>query len=626
MKTVEMKNIIIGTAGHIDHGKTALVRALTGIDTDRLKEEKRRGISIDLGFAHLQLSENVRLGLVDVPGHERFIKNMLAGVSGIDLVLLVIAADESIKPQTREHFDICMLLGIQKGMVVLTKADLAAGDLLELARLEAGEFVRGSFLEDAPVVAVSATTGAGLDELRAELAKLAEAVPEKDASRYFRLPIDRAFAMRGFGTVVTGTLVSGTVRVDQDVELHPARKRVRVRGIQVHGRAVEAAFAGQRTALNIAGMDASELARGMVLAEAGRFQATSRIDCAFQLLPSAKPLKHRAPVHFHAGAAVVEAEVRRLNGTEPLPPGSREYVRLVLSEPLLLLPGDRFIVRMFSPVVTIGGGVVLDIVAPRRGHSQTNRLRILETGSLSETIALLARESRYGIGMAELVARTGVPEANLKQASSVASLTVLESPQFWLLDPGWVANQLEALHEHLKEFHRQNPLLAGVSKEELRSKYFPGAPPWLMDALLSRSNTLTAEGETVRLSSHKVALKQDEEDAATKIETAFRAGGLATPAVFEVLAKSGVDPSRARTLLQLMLRDRRLVRVSDELVFHASAMQSLRALLAQKKGQRFSVPEFKDWTGVSRKYAIPLLEYLDRERITRRDGDVRAVL
>jgi selenocysteine-specific elongation factor len=608
MKTVEMKNIIIGTAGHIDHGKTALVRALTGIDTDRLKEEKQRGISIDLGFAHLQLSENVRLGLVDVPGHERFIKNMLAGVSGIDIVLFVIAANESIKPQTREHFDICMLLGIRNGIVVLTKSDLAPGDLLELARLEAGEFVRGSFLEDAPMVAVSATTGAGLDELRVELAKLAAAVPEKDASEYFRLPIDRAFAMRGFGNVVTGTLVSGSVRVDQEVELHPAGKRVRVRGIQVHGGAVETAIAGQRTALNLAGVEASELARGMLLAEAGRFRPTSRIDCAFQLLPSAKPLKHRAPVHFHAGAAVVEAEVRRLNGTEPLAPGSHEYVRLVLREPLLLLPGDRFIVRMFSPVITIGGGVVLDIAPPRRAH--LDRLRILETAPLPERIALLARESPSGIGMADLVARTGLLEADLRRASATSSLIVLESPQFWLLDPAWVTNQLEVFDQHLKQFHRQNPLLAGVSKQEL----------------LARSNTLAAEGEMVRLASHKVALKHDEEDAMAKIETAFRAAGLATPGVNEVLAKSGVDPNRARTLLQLMLRDRRLVRVSEELVFHASAMQSLRALLAPKKGQRFSVPEFKDWTGVSRKYAIPLLEYLDRGRITRRDGDSRVVL
>jgi selenocysteine-specific elongation factor len=624
MRSVEMKNIIIGTAGHIDHGKTALVRALTGIDTDRLKEEKQRGISIDLGFAHLQLSENVRLGLVDVPGHERFIKNMLAGVSGIDLVLFVIASDESIKPQTREHFDICMLLGIRKGIVVLTKADLAGGDLLELARLEAGEFVRGSFLEDAPMVAVSATTGAGLDELRAELAKMAATVPEKDASQYFRLPIDRAFAMRGFGTVVTGTLVSGAVGVDQEVELHPARKRVRVRGIQVHGASVQQATAGQRTALNIAGLDASEVARGMVLAEAGRFHATTNIDCAFDLLQSAKPLKHRAPVHFHAGTAEVEAEIRRLHGTDPIAPGSRQYVRLVLSEPLLLLPGDRFIVRMFSPVITIGGGTVLDIAPPRR--APLDRLRILENATLPERIALLARESLYGIGMPELVARTGWLEADIRKASSAASVTVLDSPQFWLLDPAWVANKLEALHEHLKQFHRQNPLLAGASKEELRSKFLAGAPPWLLDALLARSKTITANGESIRLCSHKVALRQDEEEATAKIEDAFRSGGLATPAVHEVLAKSGVDPTRARTLLQLMLRDKRLVRVSDELVFHASAMQSLRSLLAQKKGLQFAVPEFKDWTGISRKYAIPLLEYLDRERITRREGDSRVIL
>jgi len=624
MRSVEMKNIIIGTAGHIDHGKTALVRALTGIDTDRLKEEKKRGISIDLGFAHLQLSENVRLGLVDVPGHERFIKNMLAGVSGIDLVLFVIASDESIKPQTREHFDICMLLGIRKGMVVLTKSDLAEGDLLELARLEASEFVRGSFLEHSPMVAVSAATGAGLDELRAELAKLASTVPEKDASQYFRLPIDRAFAMRGFGTVVTGTLVSGVVRVDQEVELHPARKRVRVRGLQVHGADVQEAAAGQRTAVNIAAVDASELSRGMALAEAGRFHVTSHIDCVFDLLRSAKPLKHRAPVHFHAGTAEVEAEIRRLQGTDPIAPGSREYVRLVLSEPLLILPGDRFIVRMFSPVVTIGGGVVLDIAAPRR--AQADRLRILETAPLHERIALLARESRYGIGIAELVARTGRLESDLRKAANMASLTVLESPQFWLLDPGWVASKLEALHEHLKLFHRQNPLLAGVSKEELRSKFLPGAPPWLMDALLARSKTLAANAEIIRLSSHRVALKQDEEEATAKIENAFRTGGLATPAVHEVLAKSGVDPTRARTLLQLMLRDKRLVRVSDELVFHASAMHTLRALLAEKKGVQFAVPEFKDWTGISRKYAIPLLEYLDRERITRREGDARVIL
>jgi len=624
MRIVAMKNIIIGTAGHIDHGKTALVRALTGIDTDRLKEEKQRGISIDLGFAHLQLSDNLRLGFVDVPGHERFIKNMLAGVGGIDLVLFVIAADESIKPQTREHFDICSLLGIREGIVVLTKADLAGADLVELVRLEVDDFVRGSFLEGAPVAAVSSTTGEGLAELRGAIAKLAETVVERDASQYFRLPVDRAFTMRGFGAVATGTLVSGSVRLDEEVELYPIGRRVRVRGVQVHGASVKEAKAGQRTALNLAGVEVSELRRGMVLAEAGRFRATTQVDCAFDLLASAKPLKHRAPLHFHAGTAEVEAEMRRIRGSEALKPGSREYVRFLLNEPLLLLPGDRFIVRMFSPVVTIGGGVVLDIAAPRR--AQLERLRILEKAPRPERLALLVSEARYGMGMPELVARTGWLESDIQKAAAGAGLIALDAPQFWLLDSKWAAAKLEAIHEQLKQFHKQNPLLAGASKEELRSKHLPGAPSWLMDALLARSKTLAADAETVRLATHKVALKQDEEEASVKIENAFRSAGLATPAMQEVLGKSGVEANRARTILQLLLRDKRLVRVSDELVFHASAIQSLRALLAQKKGARFAVPEFKDWTGISRKYAIPLLEYLDRERITRREGDSRVVL
>ena len=295
-----MKNIIAGTAGHIDHGKTALVRALTGIDADRLEEEKRRGITIDLGFAPLQVTPELRIGFIDVPGHERFVKNMLAGVGGIDLVLFVIAADESIKPQTREHFDICRLLGISKGIVCLTKADLVDGEILYLATLEAAEFIAGSFLEGAPIVPVSSTTGDGLDRLKAELERAAESVVEKNSARHPRLPIDRVFSMKGFGTVITGTLISGSVRKDQEVEIHPGGRRARVRGIQVYGAPAEEARAGQRTALNLAGIESADLARGMTLAEPGVLQSTSEFDCTLELLPSAKPLKHRAPVHFHA--------------------------------------------------------------------------------------------------------------------------------------------------------------------------------------------------------------------------------------------------------------------------------------------------------------------------------------
>jgi selenocysteine-specific elongation factor len=618
-----MKSIIAGTAGHIDHGKSALVRALTGIETDRLKEEKQRGISIDLGFAHLQISQNLRFAFIDVPGHERFIKNMLAGVGGIDLVLFVIAADESIKPQTREHFDICRLLGIRQGIVVLTKSDMVDDDILELVRLEVDEFVRGSFLESAPVIPVSSVTGAGIPELRAEMEKMAVSIHEKDSSQYFRLPVDRAFSMRGFGTVITGTLVSGAVRLEQEVELHPGQKRVRVRGIQVHGAAVDRATAGQRTALNIAGVEIADLARGMMLAEAGRFQPVRQLDCAFELLGSARPLKHRAPVHFHSGTAEVEAEVRLLDRSEAMQPGSRSYVRVLLREPLQLLPGDRFIVRMFSPVVTIGGGTILDINAPRRGGVE--RLRVLESARLAEKVGLLVRESRYGMGLPELVGRLGALESDIRKAAGSVQVVAIETPKFWLLDPQWVASQIEKTQETLKQFHRANPLLPGLSKEELRSKQLPGAPPFLLDALLGRAKTIAADGETVRLASHRISMKQDEEEAAGKIESAFRTAGLAVPFVQDVLAKSGLEAARARSILQLLLRDKKLIRISDELVFHPTVIQSLRELLAKHKGTRFTVPEFKEWTGVSRKYAIPLLEFLDREHITRREGDQRLV-
>jgi selenocysteine-specific elongation factor len=362
----------------------------------------------------------------------------------------------------------------------------------------------------------------------------------------------------------------------------------------------------------------------MLLAEAGRFRATQQVDCVFELLATAKPLKNRAPVHFHAGTAEVEAEVRRLGGAEPVQPGARDYVRFLLSEPLLLLPGDRFIVRMFSPVVTIGGGTVLDIGAPRRAAPE--RMRILESSPAADRIALLASEARYGIGMAELVARTALLEAEIQKAAAGAPVIALNSPQFWLLDSKWVAWQLEAIHEKLKQFHRRNPLLGGLSKEELRSKQLPGAPPWLMDALLARAKTLAIDGETVRLASHQISLKQDETEASAKIERVFQAAGLAVPSINEVLGTSGIEANRARNILQLLLRDRRLVRVSDELVFHVSAIRSLRELLVKKKGVRFAVPDFKDWTGVSRKYAIPLLEFLDREHVTRREGDSRIVL
>uniref|UniRef100_Q028S0 Selenocysteine-specific elongation factor n=1 Tax=Solibacter usitatus (strain Ellin6076) TaxID=234267 RepID=Q028S0_SOLUE len=619
-----MKHIIVGTAGHIDHGKTALVKALTGIDADRLEEEKRRGITIDLGFAHLDLTPALRLGFVDVPGHERFVKNMLAGVGGIDLVLFVIAADESIKPQTREHFDICRLLGIPRGIVALTKSDLVDADILGLVRMEVEELVAGSFLESAPIVPVSSTTGAGLDDLRRELARVAAAVPEKNASGHFRLPIDRVFTVKGFGTVVTGTLVSGSVAKDSEVELFPAGRRLRVRGIQVHGAKSERAVAGQRTALNLADIEPAELQRGYVLSDPNRFRGSYQIDCRLNLLPSAKPLKHRAPVHFHAGTAEIEAQVRLLEGTAALRPGASAYARIILRDGTLLLPGDRFIIRMFSPVITIGGGIVID-TAGRRYRKSDNvkaRLDTLSGDDPAARIALLVREAEFGMDLIQLIARTGMSEPAIVGAAAKAPVVAIGQPRSWYVDRAWMQSARERIVRTVREFHQNHPLLPGIARQELRA----GAPPWVLDALLADSKEVVADAEIVRSRSHKLVLKEDEAQARAKIESAFQEAGLAVPALPEVLAKSGVEPARARSLLQILLREKVLVRVSEDLVFHASAIDQLRTLLAAHKGERFAVPAFKEWTGISRKYAIPLLEFLDREKVTRRDADHRVIL
>ncbi len=610
-----MKNIIVGTAGHIDHGKTTLVRALTGTDTDRLEEEKRRGISIDLGFAHLEHG-GVSFGFVDVPGHERFVKNMLAGASGIDMVLLVVGADEGVQPQTREHFDICRLLGLQHGVVALTKADLVEPDLLDLARLELADYLHGSFLDSAPIVAVSGTTGEGLDELRQALLHVSAAVPPRDAGGPARLPIDRAFSLKGFGTVVTGTLVSGSVHVEDELELYPAGRRVRVRGVQVHGGPVKRATAGQRTALNVAGIDTDNVRRGMTLAPPGLFVATREFDCRFDLLPSATALKHGAPVHLHAATAEVQAEVRMLRGNAPLEPGESAYLRVRLAEEVLLLPGDRFIARMFSPVTTIGGGVVIDCApSPRlRKADALKRLEELEHATLARRVELFASEQEDGARVSALAARCGVtPEAVIH-----TGLILVRDPEPRLVTEAALQAMAARLREALAEFHKRNPLLAGMARAS--------APlaPYLIDVVAAMDAGIAAEGETLRLRSHRPAMREDEDKATAQMEAHLRTAGLNLVTMAEVLAKANVPT--ARTLFDLLAKQGRVVRVSGELCAHREVIDQLRTLLAAKRGARFGVAEFKQWTGLSRKAAIPLLEYLDRERVTLREGDQRRIL
>ena len=645
-----MKSVIVGTAGHIDHGKSALVRALTGTDPDRLEEEKRRGITIDLGFAHLELTRidnsesripspeaRLRLGFVDVPGHERFVRNMLAGAGGIDVVLLVIAADEGIKPQTREHFDIVRLLHIPRGIAVLTKSDLVDPESLEVARLEAAEFLRGSFMADAPVIAVSSKTGAGMEELKGELARVAAEVPAKDSASAPRLPIDRVFSMKGHGTVVTGTLVSGTVRKDQELTLSPGDRRLRVRGVQVHGAAADQAVAGERTALNLAAINVDEISRGMTLSVAD-FTPSSRLDVRLTLLAGSKPLKDRAKVHLHFHTTETIAEVvlwdRLPSGAArtALQPGDSSYAQLRLREPWLVLPGDRFILRQFSPVVTIGGGVVLDVVPSWKKSALAERtafLRVMEKGSDSDVLAAqVARRGAAGLSLDAAMRETGWWPRSRVETIAVKVPGLVRAADM-LISGDAFARAKRDLVSALELFHKSNRLSTGIAKGELMEKL--GIDEAVFQAIVT---SLGAEGrievsaEQVRLAGRGVAMKDDEAESQRQIERAFASAGLRVPALKDVLAGVKVDRVRAQKIVTLLLRDRVLVKLSDDLVFHRDALAGLRALIAGHKSAspKIDVARFKELTGVSRKYAIPLLEWLDRERVTRRVGDDRVIL
>ncbi len=634
-----MKAVIVGTAGHIDHGKSALVRALTGIDPDRLAEEKRRGITIDLGFANLDLmdpsGEPIRLGFVDVPGHERFVRNMLAGVGGIDAVLLVIAADESIMPQTREHFDICRLLALQRGITVLTKADLVDAETLDVVKLEVADFLKGSFLDLAksPIIAVSSKTGVGLDHLRGELARMAAEAPAKDSAAVFRLPIDRVFTMKGFGTVVTGTLISGTVQKDLELQVYASGKLVRVRGVQVHGTAAEQAIAGQRTALNLAGIDTTELERGMMLMPPQLFRPTQHISVSLDLLRSAKPLRNRARVHFHSFTAETIATVSLLEAKQ-LNPGESGLARLTLGDPLLLLPGDGFIVRQFSPVITIGGGRVLDVADPARRSSSAERLAFLNVvanGTREDSLlARILRRRQDGLLVSDAVAETGLLPEKVRQLAADLDKAgqLIRFDDLLLATPvlEWLRQRTLA---SVEQFHQANPLVQGISKEQLRETL--GLRPEIFRGVLdslAREQKLQVSGEIVHAAGKGVALLDEEAESKKQIERAFAEAGLKVPLLKEVLAALPVDRIRAQKIVTLLLRDRVLVKLGGELVFHRDALAALRRQIAAQKTKtaKLNVGDFKDLFGITRKHAIPLLEYLDRERVTRRVGDERLIL
>jgi selenocysteine-specific elongation factor len=629
-----MRHVVVGTAGHIDHGKSTLVRALTGIDPDRLKEEKERGITIDIGFAHLDLGEGLTLGIVDVPGHERFVKNMLAGVGGIDLVMLIIAGDEGVMPQTREHLAICQLLRVKSGLVVLTKTDMAEADWLELVQEDVRSFLRGTFLEGQPIVPVSAKTGDGLDALRARLAELARAVPPREVDATFRLPIDRVFTIRGFGTVVTGTVAAGRVAVDERVEVYPRTLQAKVRGLQTHGQAVTAAVAGQRTAVNLQGVERVAIERGDVLSLPGLLAPTFMLDATCELLADAPaPLKTRQRVRFHIGTSEVMARVHLLD-QETLEPDGRGYVQLRLESPVVALPRDRYVIRSYSPMVTIGGGELLD-VAPakaRRSPALAARLAVLETGTPAAVVEEHARRiGASGARTADLRARTPLGPDALKQTlaelSAAGRMLVVDREWYVHVD---AAERLrrEALAA-LAAFHAREPLKAGMSKEELRTR-LGGVDERVFLHLLERFSAaghIAVEKDKVRLTSHQVRLDPRQQQLVERLEAEFREAGVAPPSPEEAFAKLGMARPDEQALLQLLVDDRRLVRVREGLYFHAvplhDAETRVTAFLREK--QAITPQDFKDLLGITRKYAIPLLEYLDAQRVTVRVGDKRVL-
>ena len=615
------------------------MRALTGIDADRLPEEKRRGITIDIGFADLDMGD-VRVGFVDVPGHERFVKNMLAGAHGIDAVALVIAADESVMPQTREHFDICRLLDVRKGLVVLTKKDLVDDELLQLVRSETETLVAGSFLESAPIIAVSSRTGEGIEDLKKALRELGLEVAGRSAEFVTRLPIDRAFTMRGFGAVVTGTLIAGEITEGEELELLPAATRVRVRGVQVHGSQVPRAIAGQRTAINLGGVDVAAIERGMVLAPPSRLRPTQAIDVKARLLPDApRSLRSRQRVRVHVGAAEVLARVRVLASGGEIKPGQDGVVQLRTEAPIAGVLGDRFILRSYSPQITIGGGLILDAFPPKHRSrdiaAARARLEILAEGNRVRQLAVfVAGSDRSGLRRADLAARTGWRDEIIEEATAqaLADSAIIDAEGVLISRERFDELKRRVLEE-IAAHHKREPLLRGLAKETLRERLFAHTPVELFRGVvahLEREGALIAEKEMVRLREHTRELSNEDASLRDRLERIYRDAALAAPGLKDALDKAGASVQQGRKILQLLIDSGMLVKVHGEMFFHRAALDDLTRRLkdygAKQTDRAIDVAAFKELAGISRKYAIPLLEYLDRQHVTRREGDRRIVL
>ncbi len=623
--------VILGTAGHIDHGKSAVVRALTGTDPDRLKEEKERGITIDLGFAELSYPDGLKIGIVDVPGHERLIRNMLAGAGGIDIVLMVIAADEGIMPQSREHLDICNLLKVKRGLIAVTKSDLAEEDWLELVEDETREFVRGTFLENAPIIPVSAKTGHNIGLLKEKIRELALSVEPKPVNGIFRLPVDRVFTLRGFGTVVTGTAVSGSIQSDKAVEILPRGIRTKVRGLQSHGESISTAYAGQRVAINLQGVSKDEVGRGDVITVPDRVPTTCVIDAGIELLKDSpvNALKSRSLVHFHTAATELTGRIV-IYGKEELKPGDRAYCQFRFKSPLAVMAGDRYIIRRFSPLITIGGGEILD-PSPRR-RKREDKLRDLEVfqhGSLKEKLSLkILLGGLNGMSRSEPAGWIAAETPEIKrQIKALLSEGVVIQCEDRLLHREIFDDFRSRALRILGDFHRDNPLKPGMPKEALRAA-FKGLEQKLFEALLAPVGEIVVEKDILRLGTFRISLSEDKRLIKDRILKTLEQAGFQPPSRDELAAAVSVGREEAGELLKIMASEKTLVRINDSLYIpvtsYSEMMKRLREFFSKKK--EMTVGEFRDVLGTSRKYALPFLEYLDSNRITLRVGEVRKFL
>lgn len=635
------KSVILGTAGHIDHGKSSLVKAITGTDPDRLKEEKERGITIDLGFANISYPDGMSVGIVDVPGHERLIKNMLAGAGGIDIVLMVIAADEGIMPQSREHLAICELLKIKSGIIVITKADLVDSEWLEMVIDDVKGFVNGTLLQGAPIIAVSAKTGMNIYALKEAIRKASLNVKPKLTEGLFRLPIDRVFTLKGFGTVVTGTASSGTISVDSLIEILPANIKTKVRGLQSHGRTVERAYAGQRIGVNLQGVERELLKRGDVVVSPDRFTTTNALDAKLEMLKDAPTLKSRSLVHFYTGTAETIARII-IYDKEEIKAGETCYCQLRLHDPIIALSSDRYIIRRFSPLQTIGGGEILDPhPIKRRKREGISDLITIEKGALRDKIEAKIKMSHLsGCLLSEIEGwiQGDIPEIMssierlLKEGRIVKKTEARGQRQEEGYQPSYLFHKTafaafkESLISELREYHQENPLKHGMTKEQLKARISAGQAD--IDRLLDmipQIEDVVAEGGVFRLKGFKASLSDVDEGIKSKILGFLNKGGFQPPLKEELASLLSINEKELNDLLRFMTKQSALVRINDSIFITTELFNKMIGLLRDfySRKKEMSVAEFRDILGTSRKYAVPFLEYLDSNKITLRVGDIR---